>query len=98
MRRTLPERFDIEIGTGLGPLAGKIWRVGSIVAYCVTLTAPTMPGWIPEKTGAARDPTTPVSPVDTSAGGEFVGPRGVAFGYRALVVRFQGGRVRCGTR
>jgi alanine-glyoxylate transaminase/serine-glyoxylate transaminase/serine-pyruvate transaminase len=28
VRRTLLERFDIEIGAGLGPLAGKIWRVG----------------------------------------------------------------------
>lgn len=28
VRRHLLERFDIEIGAGLGPLAGKIWRVG----------------------------------------------------------------------
>jgi alanine-glyoxylate transaminase/serine-glyoxylate transaminase/serine-pyruvate transaminase len=28
VRRSLLERFDIEIGAGLGPLAGKIWRVG----------------------------------------------------------------------
>jgi alanine-glyoxylate transaminase/serine-glyoxylate transaminase/serine-pyruvate transaminase len=27
-RRQLLERFGIEIGSGLGPLAGKIWRVG----------------------------------------------------------------------
>ena len=27
-RRQLLERFGIEIGAGLGPLAGKIWRVG----------------------------------------------------------------------
>jgi alanine-glyoxylate transaminase/serine-glyoxylate transaminase/serine-pyruvate transaminase len=28
IRKQLLERFDIEIGSGLGPLAGKIWRVG----------------------------------------------------------------------
>jgi alanine-glyoxylate transaminase/serine-glyoxylate transaminase/serine-pyruvate transaminase len=28
VRRKLLEQHDIEIGAGLGPLAGKIWRVG----------------------------------------------------------------------
>jgi len=28
VRRRLLERFNIEVGAGLGPLAGKIWRVG----------------------------------------------------------------------
>jgi alanine-glyoxylate transaminase/serine-glyoxylate transaminase/serine-pyruvate transaminase len=28
VRRTLLTTFNIEIGAGLGPLAGKIWRVG----------------------------------------------------------------------
>jgi alanine-glyoxylate transaminase/serine-glyoxylate transaminase/serine-pyruvate transaminase len=28
VRRILLERYDIEIGAGLGPLAGKVWRVG----------------------------------------------------------------------
>jgi alanine-glyoxylate transaminase/serine-glyoxylate transaminase/serine-pyruvate transaminase len=28
VRRRLTEEFDIEIGAGLGPLAGRIWRVG----------------------------------------------------------------------
>ncbi len=28
VRRQLLEEFDIEIGAGLGPLAGRIWRVG----------------------------------------------------------------------
>jgi alanine-glyoxylate transaminase/serine-glyoxylate transaminase/serine-pyruvate transaminase len=28
VRRTLLEQHDIEIGAGLGPLAGKIWRIG----------------------------------------------------------------------
>jgi alanine-glyoxylate transaminase/serine-glyoxylate transaminase/serine-pyruvate transaminase len=27
-RKALLERFNIEIGAGLGPLAGKIWRIG----------------------------------------------------------------------
>jgi alanine-glyoxylate transaminase/serine-glyoxylate transaminase/serine-pyruvate transaminase len=28
VRRHLLEQFSIEVGAGLGPLAGKIWRVG----------------------------------------------------------------------
>jgi len=28
VRRHLLEEFNIEIGAGLGPLAGKVWRVG----------------------------------------------------------------------
>ena len=28
VRKQLLEEFSIEIGAGLGPLAGKIWRVG----------------------------------------------------------------------
>ena len=28
VRRYLLDTFNIEIGAGLGPLAGKIWRVG----------------------------------------------------------------------
>ena len=28
VRRTLLEKHGIEIGAGLGPLAGKIWRIG----------------------------------------------------------------------
>ena len=28
VRRRLLDEFSIEIGAGLGPLAGKIWRVG----------------------------------------------------------------------
>jgi len=28
VRRTLLGQFNIEIGAGLGPLAGRIWRVG----------------------------------------------------------------------
>lgn len=27
-RRTLLKRYDIEIGSGVGPLAGKVWRIG----------------------------------------------------------------------
>jgi alanine-glyoxylate transaminase/serine-glyoxylate transaminase/serine-pyruvate transaminase len=34
IRRGLLERFGIEIGGGLGPLAGKIWRVGLMGATC----------------------------------------------------------------
>ena len=28
MRKTLLSTFNLEVGAGLGPLAGKIWRVG----------------------------------------------------------------------
>jgi alanine-glyoxylate transaminase/serine-glyoxylate transaminase/serine-pyruvate transaminase len=28
VRRTLLTTFNLEVGAGLGPLAGKIWRVG----------------------------------------------------------------------
>jgi alanine-glyoxylate transaminase/serine-glyoxylate transaminase/serine-pyruvate transaminase len=28
VRARLLKEFDIEIGAGLGPLAGKIWRIG----------------------------------------------------------------------
>jgi len=28
VRRSLLQQFNIEIGAGLGPLAGRIWRVG----------------------------------------------------------------------
>jgi alanine-glyoxylate transaminase/serine-glyoxylate transaminase/serine-pyruvate transaminase len=33
-RRQLLERFRIEIGGGLGPLAGAIWRVGLMGETC----------------------------------------------------------------
>lgn len=44
IRRELLERFDLEIGAGLGDLAGKIWRVGLMgqsatprnVLYCLS--------------------------------------------------------------
>jgi len=28
VRKQMLQQFDIEVGAGLGPLAGKIWRVG----------------------------------------------------------------------
>jgi alanine-glyoxylate transaminase/serine-glyoxylate transaminase/serine-pyruvate transaminase len=28
LRRALLDRYDIEVGGGLGPAAGKIWRIG----------------------------------------------------------------------
>ena len=28
MRKQLLERYNLEIGAGLGPMAGKIWRIG----------------------------------------------------------------------
>ncbi|HSG82923.1 MAG TPA: alanine--glyoxylate aminotransferase family protein, partial [Gemmatimonadota bacterium] len=34
LRRTLLQRYGIEIGGGLGPLAGKIWRIGLMGDTC----------------------------------------------------------------
>jgi len=34
VRRTLLSEFSIEIGAGLGPLAGKIWRIGIMGYSC----------------------------------------------------------------
>ena len=33
-RKTLLEKYDIEIGAGLGVLAGKIWRIGLMGTSC----------------------------------------------------------------
>jgi alanine-glyoxylate transaminase/serine-glyoxylate transaminase/serine-pyruvate transaminase len=33
-RLSLLERYGIEIGGGLGPLAGKIWRIGLMGETC----------------------------------------------------------------
>ena len=30
VQKMLLEQYDIEIGAGLGPLAGRIWRIGLI--------------------------------------------------------------------
>jgi alanine-glyoxylate transaminase/serine-glyoxylate transaminase/serine-pyruvate transaminase len=34
VRKTLLNEFGIEIGAGLGPLAGKIWRIGLMGYSC----------------------------------------------------------------
>ena len=34
VRNFLLEEFNLEIGAGLGPLAGKIWRIGLMGASC----------------------------------------------------------------
>jgi alanine-glyoxylate transaminase/serine-glyoxylate transaminase/serine-pyruvate transaminase len=34
VRKTLLNEFSIEIGAGLGPLAGKIWRIGIMGYSC----------------------------------------------------------------
>lgn len=47
VRRRLLEDYDLEIGAGLGPLAGKIWRIGIMgqsasarnVSYCLSALA-----------------------------------------------------------
>ena len=42
VRTTLRDRFDIEIGAGLGPLAGKVWRVGLMGAGSTELNVRTL--------------------------------------------------------
>lgn len=42
VRTALRERFNIEIGAGLGPLAGKIWRVGLMGAGSTELNVRTL--------------------------------------------------------
>jgi alanine-glyoxylate transaminase/serine-glyoxylate transaminase/serine-pyruvate transaminase len=34
VRKTLLNEFNLEIGAGLGPLAGKIWRIGLMGYSC----------------------------------------------------------------
>ena len=36
VRRTLLNEYNLEIGAGLGPLAGKIWRIGLMGYSCRT--------------------------------------------------------------
>jgi alanine-glyoxylate transaminase/serine-glyoxylate transaminase/serine-pyruvate transaminase len=42
VRTALRDRFNIEIGAGLGPLAGKIWRVGLMGAGSTELNVRTL--------------------------------------------------------
>jgi alanine-glyoxylate transaminase / serine-glyoxylate transaminase / serine-pyruvate transaminase len=44
VRRMLLRTFDIEIGAGLGPLAGKVWRVGLMGAGSTPQTVVTLLG------------------------------------------------------
>jgi alanine-glyoxylate transaminase/serine-glyoxylate transaminase/serine-pyruvate transaminase len=42
VRTALRDRFNIEIGAGLGPLAGKVWRVGLMGAGSTELNVLTL--------------------------------------------------------
>jgi alanine-glyoxylate transaminase/serine-glyoxylate transaminase/serine-pyruvate transaminase len=50
VRRQMLERFNIEIGAGLGPLAGRIWRIGlmgessteALVTLCLSALTQSM--------------------------------------------------------
>jgi alanine-glyoxylate transaminase/serine-glyoxylate transaminase/serine-pyruvate transaminase len=44
VRTTLRERFSIEIGAGMGPLAGKIWRIGLMGASATEAHVVTLVG------------------------------------------------------
>ena len=43
VRRRLLDEFNIEIGAGLGPLAGRIWRVGLMGAGSTLAERPALP-------------------------------------------------------
>ena len=56
MRKQLLDEFNIEIGAGLGPLAGKIWRVGLMGASSsARLVALLLASF--ERTAVGRRPT-----------------------------------------
>jgi alanine-glyoxylate transaminase/serine-glyoxylate transaminase/serine-pyruvate transaminase len=44
VRTTLRERFSIEIGAGMGPLAGKVWRIGLMGASATEAHVLTLVG------------------------------------------------------
>jgi alanine-glyoxylate transaminase/serine-glyoxylate transaminase/serine-pyruvate transaminase len=50
VRRTLLTTFNLEVGAGLGPLAGKIWRVGLMGAS----STPLEPGRVFDPTDGKR--------------------------------------------
>jgi alanine-glyoxylate transaminase/serine-glyoxylate transaminase/serine-pyruvate transaminase len=49
-RKRMLDEFGLEIGAGLGPLAGKIWRIGLMgqastpknVNYCLSVLTPVL--------------------------------------------------------
>ena len=43
VRKTLLDAFNIEVGAGLGPLAGRIWRVGLMGASSIAADAAAVP-------------------------------------------------------
>ena len=46
VRTALRERFSIEIGAGMGPLAGKIWRIGLMGASATEAHVLTLVGCV----------------------------------------------------
>jgi alanine-glyoxylate transaminase / serine-glyoxylate transaminase / serine-pyruvate transaminase len=66
VRRLLLERFAIEIGAGLGPLAGKIWRIGlmgaSSTEALVTLCLAALRASIASSHAAGTVPARSVGP------------------------------------
>ena len=56
VRRTLLSTFNIEVGAGLGPLAGKIWRVGLMGASSTPQTLLQFLGGARSGAGGAGPP------------------------------------------
>ncbi|VBB69513.1 Serine--pyruvate aminotransferase / L-alanine:glyoxylate aminotransferase [invertebrate metagenome] len=61
VRDQLLQRYGLEIGAGLGPLAGKVWRIGLMgqssntinILTCLSALETTLPAMgIPVRTGA----------------------------------------------
>ena len=54
VRKQMLQQFNIEIGAGLGPLAGKIWRVGLMGASSTPNILLLMLGAFESVLGAGR--------------------------------------------
>ena len=54
VRRTLLTNYNIEVGAGLGPLAGKIWRVGPDGCQLDAADAAAVPRCVRRRAGDAR--------------------------------------------
>ena len=59
VRRDLREEFNIEIGAGMGPLAGKVWRVGLMGAGSVTSSILILLGALEHILGRMGHPMQP---------------------------------------
>jgi alanine-glyoxylate transaminase/serine-glyoxylate transaminase/serine-pyruvate transaminase len=59
VRKHLLERQNIEIGAGLGPLAGRIWRIGLMGSGATLENVARLSHALGEALDAARQPARP---------------------------------------